>query len=97
MRRKQQGLYHPENEHDACGVGFVVQKDGIKSHNIIEKGLQILVNLRHRGATGADSETGDGAGITLQVPHLFFKKVVEQLPHEGDYGVGMVFLPEAST
>jgi glutamate synthase domain-containing protein 2/glutamate synthase domain-containing protein 1/glutamate synthase domain-containing protein 3 len=92
-----QGLYHPSHEHDACGIGFVAHIKGQKSHDIIEKGIQILINLTHRGACGCDPETGDGAGILIQIPHTFFaresKRLGFSLPPEGEYGVGMVFLP----
>ena len=92
-----QGLYHPSNEHDACGIGFVVNIKNEPSHDIITKGIQILVNLTHRGACGCDPETGDGAGILIQIPHKFFVKECESLgftlPAAGDYGVGMMFLP----
>jgi glutamate synthase domain-containing protein 1 len=89
-----EGLYHPEHEHDACGVGFVVNIQGKKSHAIVEQGIQILENLVHRGASGSDPETGDGAGILIQIPHHFFLRVRDgNLPDEGYYGVGMVFLP----
>ncbi|MBZ5607826.1 MAG: glutamate synthase large subunit [Acidobacteriia bacterium] len=92
-----QGLYDPRNEHDACGIGFVVNTKGEQSHEIILKGLQILINLTHRGACGCDPETGDGAGILIQIPHKFFARECEELgftlPPPGEYGVGMVFLP----
>ncbi len=92
-----QGLYHPQNEHDACGIGFVVNIKNEPSHDIITKGIQILVNLTHRGACGCDPETGDGAGILIQIPHKFFAKECEALgftlPDPGEYGVGMMFLP----
>src|SRR5438270_9724265 len=87
------GLYDPAFEHDACGVGFVANVKGERSHSIVEQGLQILVNLAHRGACGCDPETGDGAGLTIQVPDTFFREEVEGLPAPGHYGVGMVFLP----
>ncbi len=94
---KPQGLYHPEQEHDACGIGFVANIKGEKSHDIIEKGIQILINLTHRGACGCDSETGDGAGLLIQIPHKFFARETATLgftlPAPGEYGVGMVFLP----
>jgi len=67
-----QGLYSPENEHDACGIGFVASIEGRKSHDIVLKGIQILINLAHRGACGCDPQTGDGAGILIQIPHAFF-------------------------
>jgi len=95
---ERQGLYDPRFEHDACGVGFVCNIDGRPSHGIIQRGLQVLVNLTHRGATGADSETGDGAGILIQVPHAFLERECAvlgiRLPEPGEYGVGAVFLPE---
>jgi glutamate synthase (NADPH/NADH) large chain len=92
-----QGLYHPSHEHDACGMGFVVNLKGEKSHDIIRKGIEILINLTHRGACGCDPETGDGAGILIQIPHDFFlsecTKLGFALPEPGKYGVGMMFLP----
>ena len=91
-------LYNPFYEHDACGVGFIVNVDGKKTHQLIKDALQILVNLTHRGACGCDPETGDGCGILFQIPHLFFQKQSEmlgfELPSSGQYGVGMVFLPQ---
>ena len=90
----KQGLYDPANEHDACGVGFVANIKGVKSHQIIQQGLGILERLTHRGAVGADPKAGDGAGILLQIPDAFFRAVSEfQLPPEGDYAIGMLFLP----
>ena len=71
---KAQGLYSPRHEHDACGVGFVANIEGQKSHDIVLKGIQILINLTHRGACGCDPETGDGAGILIQIPHAFFER-----------------------
>jgi len=92
-----QGLYDPRNEHDACGIGFVVNIKGEQSHDIILRGLQVLINLTHRGACGCDPETGDGAGILIQIPHKFFARECAALgftlPPPGAYGVGMVFLP----
>lgn len=91
---KQQGLYFPSMEHDACGVGFVVKIDGTRTHQVVRDGVQILKNLVHRGAVGGDLKTGDGAGMILQIPHKFFSKVLKfALPDEGTYGVGMFFLP----
>ena len=94
---RRQGLYDPTNEHDACGIGFVVNIKGEKSHDIILKGLQVLINLTHRGACGCDPNTGDGAGILIQIPHAFFARECAKLgftlPPAGEYGVGMVFLP----
>ena len=93
------GLYDPENEHDACGVGMVLNLNGRSEHDIIRKGIQVLVNLLHRGATGADIHTGDGAGILIQIPDAFFRAEAArdsvQLPPLGAYGVGMIFLPQA--
>jgi len=92
-----QGLYDPAGERDACGIGFVVNIKGRASHQIIEQGIQILVNLTHRGAAGCDPDTGDGAGLLIQIPHAFFARECDRLgfslPPPGRYGVGMVFLP----
>ncbi len=92
-----QGLYRPQHEHDGCGIGFVARIDGQKSHDIVLKGIQVLINLTHRGACGCDPETGDGAGILIQIPHFFFDRECAHLgftlPAPGEYGVGMVFLP----
>ncbi|MFO7585764.1 MAG: glutamate synthase central domain-containing protein, partial [Anaerolineales bacterium] len=94
---QKQGLYDPRFEHDACGVGFVADIKGHKSHDIIQNGLSILDNLTHRGARGAEANTGDGAGVMIQIPHKFLQKVADikgfNLPAPGQYGVGMVFLP----
>ncbi|MES9924381.1 MAG: glutamate synthase large subunit [Candidatus Thiodiazotropha endolucinida] len=91
----KQGLYDPANEHDACGVGFVANIKGVKSHDTVRQGLEILDRLTHRGAVGADPKAGDGAGILLQIPDAFFRGVVDfELPPEGDYAIGMVFLPQ---
>src|SRR5436190_7780522 len=91
------GLYHPRDEHDSCGVGFVVDIKGRKSHSIIAKGLQILLNLLHRGACGCEATTGDGAGVLVQMPDRFLRKVASgldfALPPAGRYGAGLVFLP----
>ncbi len=90
----KEGLYDPANEHDACGVGFVADIKGRKSHAIIEQGLTILERLTHRGAVGADPKAGDGAGILLQLPDAFLREVVDfELPEPGHYAVGMLFLP----
>ncbi|MBI5814454.1 MAG: glutamate synthase large subunit [Nitrospinae bacterium] len=93
------GLYDPRYEHDACGVGFIAHLNGKKNHWIVTKGIEILENMVHRGALGAEKNAGDGAGITTQVPHEFFLKVSTELgislPHPGEYGVGMMFLPPA--
>ncbi|MDB6139637.1 MAG: glutamate synthase family protein [Verrucomicrobiaceae bacterium] len=92
---EKQGLYDPQFEHDACGVGFVCHMKGKRSHDIIEQALTILVNLDHRGAVGSETNTGDGAGILMQVPHGFLTKVTAAmgitLPEAGQYGVGMVY------
>ncbi len=93
----KQGLYDPRYEHDACGMGFIVNLNGEKSHDIVRKGIEILINLTHRGACGCDPETGDGAGITIQIPHEFFSRECSELgfslSEPGTYGVGMMFLP----
>ncbi len=97
MLPKRQGLYDPAFEHDACGVGFVCNIDGLRSHSVIERGIQVLENLQHRGAAGSDPETGDGAGMLLQLPHAFLARAARdtgfRLPEPGDYGVGVLFLP----
>jgi glutamate synthase domain-containing protein 2/glutamate synthase domain-containing protein 1/glutamate synthase domain-containing protein 3 len=97
---EKQGLYDPKNEHDSCGVGFVCNIKGEKSNDIVKKGLKILNRLAHRGAVGADPKTGDGAGILIQLPHEFLSKVTEKekidLPSPGEYGTGIVFLPQDS-
>jgi len=91
------GLYDPQFEHDSCGVGFVCDIQGVKSNAIIRQGVEVLKRLAHRGATGADPKTGDGAGILIQLPHRFFAKVCAEiginLPAEGEYATGLVFLP----
>ncbi|MBI3894417.1 MAG: glutamate synthase subunit alpha, partial [Acidobacteria bacterium] len=97
---ERQGLYNPEMERDACGIGFVADIQGRKSHDLVEKGLQALINLTHRGACGCDDNTGDGAGVLLQIPHEFLQRECDRLgfglPEPGQYGVGMTFLPPAS-
>ena len=94
----KQGLYDPQFEHDACGLGFVVNMKGKKSHQLVSDALQILVNLDHRGACGCEANTGDGAGILIQVPHDFFvteaTRLGFKLPAVGHYGVGQMFLPK---
>ena len=92
-KRNETGLYDPANEHDACGVGFVVNIDGDRSHVIVENGLKVLENLRHRGAEGADNKSGDGAGILTQIPHEFILLHGIPVPERGKYGTGLVFLP----
>jgi glutamate synthase (NADPH) large chain len=92
-----QGLYDPRHEHDACGVGFVVDIKGRKSHAIVSQALQVLKNLEHRGASGCEVNTGDGAGILIQTPDAFFRAVLPfALPAVGQYGAGLVFLPQAA-
>lgn len=93
-----QGLYHPDNEHEACGIGMIAHIDGTKSHDIVQNAITILCNLEHRGGQSADVSTGDGAGILTQIPHRFFEKQFHkedlELPDEGKYGLGMVFFPQ---
>ena len=92
--QRSQGLYRPSEEHDACGVGFVANIRGARSHSIVRSALDLLINLEHRGATGSDPNTGDGAGILIQMPDRFFRKVLGfTLPAAGRYGAGLVFLP----
>lgn len=89
------GLYDPENEHDSCGVGLAVNINGNKDHRIVEYGLQILENMEHRGAENADGKTGDGTGITVQIPHDFITKFLKiSVPEVGRYGTGIIFLPK---
>ncbi|HUM70326.1 MAG TPA: hypothetical protein PLK31_15950, partial [Chloroflexota bacterium] len=91
-----QGLYDPQFERDACGMGFVVDMHGRASQDIVQKALAVVDHLTHRGAKGAEATTGDGAGMMVQIPHQFLQKVCQQegftLPEPGHYGVGMVFL-----
>ncbi|MEZ5653411.1 MAG: glutamate synthase-related protein [Burkholderiaceae bacterium] len=100
QRLQAEGLYDSRNEHDNCGVGFVAHIEGKRSHRIIEQGLQILCNLDHRGAVGADPLMGDGAGILTQLPDQYFREEMRRqgviLPPAGEYGVGMIFLPKES-
>ena len=90
----QLGLYDATNEHDACGVGMLVNIHGSKSHELVESALKVLENMRHRGAEGADNKTGDGAGIMLQIPHEFILLQGIPVPEKGKYGTGLVFLPK---
>ena len=94
------GLYDPRDEHDACGVGFVVDVKGRRSHQVVDQGLQVLINLLHRGACGCEANTGDGAGILVQMPDAFLRKVTTplgiDLPPLGQYGAGLVFLPRGA-
>src|SRR4029079_4760482 len=93
-----QGLYDPRREHDACGVGFVANIKGRKSHDLVRMGLEILVNLDHRGAVGADPLVGDGAGLLIQIPDALLRdwalREDVDLPPPGEYAVGMCFLPQ---
>ena len=89
-----EGLYHADYEHDACGVGMVVNIHGNKSHDLVDNALKVLENMRHRGAEGADNKTGDGAGIMLQIPHEFILLQGIPVPEKGKYGTGLVFLPK---
>ncbi|MEY2794252.1 MAG: Glutamate synthase, partial [Bacteroidota bacterium] len=94
----ENGLYRKEFEHDACGIGFVASLKGIKSHRIVEDSIKMLIRMDHRGACGCDPNSGDGAGVLLQLPHEFFieetSKLEFTLPALGNYGVGMVFFPK---
>src|SRR5256886_11536510 len=91
------GLFDPRHEKDSCGVGFIADIKGRKSHQIVEDALQILCNLEHRGAVGADPRAGDGAGILTQIPHKFFARKAKDLgitlPPPGEYGIGVLFMP----
>src|SRR6478735_4106603 len=95
---RRSGLYDPSFEHDACGIGFVANLKGRKSHDIVDKALTMLARMEHRGACGCETNTGDGAGILIQVPHEFLVdecvKIGIKLPASGAYGVGMLFLPQ---
>ena len=96
-----QGLYDPAHEHDACGVGFVVHVKGRRSHAIVEQALKVLINLLHRGACGCEANTGDGAGILIQMPDRFLRREAARLgfalPPERHYGTGSMFLPRDAT
>ena len=92
-QKKDKGLYSFKNEHDSCGIGFVAHVHGMQSHDIVKQGLEVLINLTHRGAELADSKTGDGAGITIQIPRDFYLIEGINLPPVGDFGTGMIFLP----
>ena len=95
---EKQGLYDPQFEHDSCGVGFVAQIKNRQSHQVVQQGLRLLCNLDHRGALGADPDTGDGSGILIQIPHHFFVEECQQagfyLPEVGEYGIASIFLPQ---
>lgn len=92
--KTNEGLYQSANEHDACGVGMVVNIHGSKSHDLVDHALRVLENMRHRGAEGADNKTGDGAGIMVQIPHEFILLQGIPVPEKGKYGTGLVFLPK---
>src|SRR5476651_512862 len=97
----QQGLYRPEFEHDSCGTGFITHINGHKSNQTVSDALTILENMEHRGACGCDPNSGDGAGILIQIPHEFFveeaAKINIKLPKVGHYGAGILFLPKKPT
>src|SRR6516165_4838782 len=97
-RPSAEGLYDPALEKDSCGVGFIANIKGKKSHQIVSDALSILCNLEHRGAVGADPRFGDGAGILVQIPHAFFKRKAAEigflLPEPGEYAVGALFMPK---
>src|SRR4051812_43658198 len=95
---RAQGLYDPSYEHDACGVAFVARLDGVATHEAVERALTALENLEHRGAAGADADTGDGAGILVQMPDTFLRAAAElKLPPRGTYGVAVCFLPQKAS
>lgn len=94
ISQHQCGLYSPANEHDACGVGMIVNLHGTKSHDLIDSALRVLENMKHRGAEGADNKTGDGAGIMVQIPHEFILLQGIPVPEKGKYGTGLVFMPK---
>ena len=90
-----QGLYRPENEHENCGIGFVAHIKGEPSHDIVVRGLDVLRNMDHRGATSSDNTTGDGAGLLMQIPHEFITDVLNiNVGEKGKYGTGIIFLPK---
>src|SRR5260370_36826395 len=97
-RPPAEGLYDPSLEKDSCGVGFIANIKGKKSHQIVDDAINILCNLEHRGAVGADPRAGDGAGILVQIPHAFFKRkpaeIGFKLPKPGDYAIGAAFMPK---
>lgn len=99
METENQTMYSPSFEHDACGMGFITQVDGKVSHELVERALVMLQRMNHRGGTGAEPDTGDGAGILLSLPDKFFREYAQKtnflLPSEGDYAVGMFFLPQS--
>src|SRR5450432_951396 len=90
----KKGLYDSSYEHDSCGIGFVASIKGEGSHEIITRGLEVLERMAHRGAESADNKTGDGAGILMQIPHTLYKSELPSLPEPGQYGTGIIFLPQ---
>ena len=95
---KKQGLYRPEYEHENCGAGFICNLNGEKTNQIIHDALEILIKLKHRGGVSSDGVTGDGAGLLIDIPHSYFKKVCEfDIPEERNYAVGMLFIPKNQT
>ena len=92
--RRKEGLYDPAHEHDACGVGMIVNLNGSKSHELVDSALRVLENMKHRGAEGADNKTGDGAGVMVQIPHEFILLQGIPVPEKGKYGTGLIFLPK---
>src|SRR5438874_12562553 len=96
----QQGLYRPEFEHDSCGTRFITNIDGHKEHRILHDAITMLENMEHRGACGCDPDSGDGAGVMVQLPHEFLMEECSSLeislPEPGEYGVGMLFFPKGS-
>ena len=94
MNLRKDGLYRSDYEHDACGIGMVVNIQGRKSHQLVDSALTVLENMQHRGAEGADGKTGDGAGIMIQTPHEFTLLQGIAVPEKGKYGTGLVFLPK---
>ncbi|MDR2053584.1 MAG: glutamate synthase large subunit, partial [Treponema sp.] len=91
----RKGLYRGENEHDSCGIGFVADIRGRKSHDILKRGLEVLERMEHRGAESADNKTGDGSGVLMQIPHAYYKKLIPGLPEPGSYGTGLFFVPKS--
>ena len=91
---KTQGLYDPHNEHDACGIGMMVNLKGNKTHQLVDEALTLLENMKHRGAEAADNKSGDGAGIMVQIPHEFILLQGIPVPERLHYGTGLVFLPQ---
>ena len=97
MDLRERSLYDSQYEHDACGIGMVVNIHGKKSHQLIDSALTVLENMQHRGAEGADGKSGDGAGIMIQIPHEFTLLQGIAVPEKGKYGTGLIFLPKEET